>query len=74
MRNGEIHSLGKARTFPKALERMKETARSFAPVESLAVIHNTTPDTARKLAHDLKGLLPGDAEPYITRFGPAVGV
>ena len=74
IRDGEVHPLGKARTFPKALELVKETARSFAPVESLAVIHSTTSDTARELANDLKGLLPGREEPYIARFGPAVGV
>ena len=74
IRDGEVHPLGKARTFPKALELVKETARSFAPVESLAVIHSTTPDTARELANDLKGLLPGGEEPYIAQFGPALGV
>ena len=74
VRNGEIHPLGKARTFPRALDRMKETAREFAPVQALAVMHSTTPDTAAEVANDLKDLLPGGAEPYIARFGPALGV
>ena len=74
MRNGEVHPLGKARTFPKAIELMKETARGFAPLESLAVIHSTTPDTAKKLADDLAELLPDGEEPYVARFGSAVGV
>ena len=74
VRNGEIHPLGKARTFPKALARMKETAREFAPVQALAVMHSTTPDTASEVARDLKHLLPDGEEPYIARFGPALGV
>ena len=74
VRNGEIHPLGKARTFPRALVQMKETARSFAPVEALAVVHSTTPDTAGEVADDLRDLLPEGAEPSIARFGPALGV
>ena len=74
VRNGEIHPLGKARTFPRALAQMEETARAFAPVEALAVVHSTTPDTAREVAGGLKDLLPEGGEPSIARFGPALGV
>ena len=74
MRNGEIHPLGKARTFAKALVRMKETAREFAPVHALAIMHSTTPDTAKEVVSDLWDLLPDGVEPYIARFGPALGV
>ena len=34
LRDGEPHPLGKARTFPRALVTMKQTARGFAPIES----------------------------------------
>ena len=74
VRNGEIHPLGKARTFPKALHSLKQTARGFAPIESLAVMHSTTPETAREVAGDLRDLLPEGSEPYVTRFGPVLGV
>ena len=74
VRNGEIHPLGKARTFARALAVMKRTARDFAPVECLAVMYSTTPDVAQQIAEDLKDLLPEGTEPYITRFGPALGV
>ena len=74
IRDGEVHPLGKARTFPKALVQMKETARSFAPLQSLAVMHSTTPDIASEVAADLRDLLPVGEEPYITQFGPALGV
>ena len=74
VRDGEVHPLGKARTFPKALEMMKRTSRDFAPIESLAVMHSTTPEVAKQVADDLGDLLPKGVEPYVTRFGPALGV
>ena len=74
IQDGEVTPLGKARTFPKALVKMKQTARDFGPIESLAIMHSTTPDAAEAVADDLRDLLPEGAEPYVTRFGPALGV
>ncbi len=74
IREGEVQQLGKGRTFSKALGKLKQTARDFAPIESLAVMHSTTPEAAQDVADDLKDMLPGDTEPYVTRFGPALGV
>lgn len=74
VRDGEVHPLGKARTFRRALDSMKETARGFAPVEKLAVMHSTTPDVALEVANDLADMLPEGTAPYVTRFGPALGV
>lgn len=74
VRDGEVHPLGKARTFPKALAQMKERVRGFAPIDSLAVMHSTTPEVASEVADDLKDMLPQGAEPHIARFGPALGV
>ena len=74
VRDGEVHPLGKARTFPKALAQMKEAVRGFAPIDSLAVMHSTTPELASEVAHDLRDMLPQGHEPYVARFGPALGV
>ena len=74
IQDGEVTPLGKARTFPKALVKMKQTARDFGPIESLAIMHSTTPEAAEAVADDLRDLLPEGAEPYVTRFGPALGV
>ena len=74
VRDGAVHPLGRARTFPKALDKLKEATRQFAPIESLAVSYSTTPEVAREVASDLKDLLPEGAEPYIARLGPALGV
>ena len=73
IRDGQVHQLAKVRTFRKSVARLKETARGFAPLESLAVLHSTTPDAAQELADDLRDLLPSGAEPYIARFGPVIG-
>ena len=74
VRDGEVHPLGRARTFPRALAKMMERVREFDPIESLAVIHSTTPEVASEVANDLKDMLSQGAEPYIARFGPALGV
>ena len=74
LRDGMASPLGKARTFSRALAKMKQTARDFAPVESLAVMHSTTPEPAKEVADDLRDLLPEGEEPYVTRFGPLLGV
>ena len=74
VRDGEVTPLSKARTFQKALVKMKQTARDFGPIESLAIMHSTTPEAAAAVAEDLKDLLPEGNEPYVTRFGPALGV
>ncbi len=74
VRDGEVHELGKARTFAKALAKMTEIAQGFAPADSLAVIHSTTPDAAQTMANELASMLPSGATPYIARMGPALGV
>lgn len=74
LRDGMASPLGKARTFSRALAKMKQTARDFAPVESLAVMYSTTPELAEEVADDLRDLLPEGEAPYVTRFGPLLGV
>ena len=73
-RDGAVHPLGRARTFPKALSVLKKAAREFAPIETLVVTYSTTPGVAREVANDLKDLLPEGVEPYIGRLGPSLGV
>lgn len=74
VQDGEVHELGKARTFAKALVKLRETAQGLAPADSLAVIHSTTPDAAQAMANELASMLPGGSTPYIARMGPALGV
>jgi len=73
IRDGEVHELGKARTFVKGLARIQEVARDFAPVDSVCVLHSTTPSLAEQLASDLRGLLTVDKVPFVSTFGPVIG-
>lgn len=74
IRDGQVEELGKARKFSKGLVKLKEATREFGPLDSLAVMHSTTPDLAREVAADLGSLLPEGTEPHIASFGPALGV
>ena len=73
VRDGEVHELGKARTFRKGLRKFQDAAKTFAPLDSLSVLHATSPQVAEEIASDLGGLLAADKQPFIARFGPALG-
>ena len=72
-RDGEIHELAKPRTNAKAVAKLKQIARGFAPAEAVCVMYSTTPDMAQQVADDLSDMLPDGTEPIITRFGPVIG-
>ena len=74
VREGMVHPLALARTFPRALALLKSTAREFAPIDALAVMHSTTPEVASRMAGELEDLLTNGARPRVARFGPALGV
>jgi DegV family protein with EDD domain len=73
IRDGQVHELGKTRTLVKSIAQLKATARGFAPVEALCVLHSTSPDVAAEIAADLTDLLPEGTEPFVARFGPVLG-
>jgi DegV family protein with EDD domain len=73
IQDGRVHELAKPRTFSKGLARLQEVARGFAPVESVCVLHSTTPDIAGELAENLGDLLPEGSAPFVARFGPVLG-
>lgn len=72
--DGEVHELGKARTFTKALAKLRETVQEMGPAASVAIMHSTTPDAAQAFADSVAGMLPAGGSPYLARFGPALGV
>ncbi|MDE2900700.1 MAG: DegV family protein [Chloroflexota bacterium] len=74
VQDGEVHELGKARTFTKGLAKLRETVLGMGPADSLAVIYSTTPDAAQAFADSVSEVLPAGASPYLCRFGPALGV
>lgn len=73
VREGEVDELGKARTFAKGLQNLKDITREYAPLDQLFALHTTTPDLAREMAESFRDLLPDGVEPSIARLGPTVG-
>ena len=71
--DGIVHEMGKARTFPKGVAKLQETARGFAPLELLMVPYTTSPDVAQEIAESLRDLLPEGEEPIVARAGPTIG-
>lgn len=57
IRDGLVEELAKTRTSGRALQQVKDLAKSWAPLEKLAVLHAGIPDQARQLADDLQHLL-----------------
>ena len=70
---GEVLPFARPRTRRRGLEELKKTARQWSPLESMCVIHSTTPDEAEALAVELSDLVPEGTEPIVARFGPALG-
>ncbi|MCI0437597.1 MAG: DegV family protein [Chloroflexi bacterium] len=73
VRDGEVDELGKERSRSRALARLEQVVRSFAPLAELSVLYSTDPEDAQRLADSLKDILPRDRQPIIARFGPSLG-
>lgn len=72
LKDGEAHPLERVRTRRRALERMVEIARQYAPLAQLAVAYSTTPDEALALAEQLKPIAPPHGI-LMGRFGAVLG-
>jgi DegV family protein with EDD domain len=57
IRKGLVEELAKTRTSGRALKQVKAMAKSWTPLEKLAVLHAGIPAQARQLADDLQHLL-----------------
>lgn len=73
IRDGEVDTLGKARTYSKGVEFIKSTAKGFGDADEISVIYSTEKEVAKQLADSLSDLLPEGKEPFIARIGPGVG-
>jgi DegV family protein with EDD domain len=76
-RDGEVNQLERVRTRRTALERLKQIAASFGPIQAMAVQHTRAYDEARAMADELQRTLP-IAEPIVvceatTAVGTHVG-
>ncbi|MFH1484455.1 MAG: DegV family protein [Chloroflexota bacterium] len=71
-RDGETYPLGRERTRPRALERMRKLVEEHSPINEMAILHSTTPAEAEALAERFSGILPRD-QIIFARFGPVLG-
>lgn len=68
LQEGEVHPVERPRNMDRAVRRLAELAREFAPVSQLGVIYSTQPEQAATLKEMLDDLLPSE-EIIISRFG-----
>jgi DegV family protein with EDD domain len=71
--DGEVVSVGRARTKPKAIEEMLRRVTALRPFEQAGVVHATTPEESDYLVDRLRGLAP-EAPITSGRVGPVLGV
>lgn len=72
VKEGEVYPLERARSRPRAVERLCQLAEAQGPAEMVGVLHNTTPEEALTLAERLRPLS-RSGEVYLSRFGPVLG-
>lgn len=68
---GQVVPHERTRTRGKAIDALATFARTSGTADELAVIYNTTPDDARKLADRLAMLTP-ERDVVIAQFGPVI--
>ncbi len=68
---GNVESIGRVRTFSRAVERLVELASEQAPLDRLALLHANNPEGAQEMKSRLGSLVPADT--YIMNVTPAIG-
>lgn len=69
---GKVVPFERTRTRSKATQALVDFAREVDVAEELAVIYNTTPDDAARLAETVAPITPGN-DVYMTQMGPVLG-
>ncbi len=68
---GQVVPFERTRTRSKAMAALVSFARDISNIDRIAVIYNTTPDDAARLAEQIAPLVNGDEIPSI-QFGPVI--
>jgi DegV family protein with EDD domain len=71
LREGQVFSLGEARTRRKGIERLMEFARKLGPLERLAILHTNAESDARKFLNELAPQIP--TEPLVVNVNTIIG-
>ena len=76
--DGEVHSIGRLRTWTRAEERLRELTREQAPLDRLAVLHIANRTGAERFLQSIRDIAPSDTlvietTPTLgTHIGPGV--
>lgn len=73
IKEGAVNPFAKPRTRAKGIQKLKEYVSDHSPVESICVMHATTPEEAQGLLEELKGMLGNAGLPMVARYGPGLG-
>lgn len=71
VRDGEVHSIARVRTFARAIDELIKLTREIAPLDRLAVLYASDVDGAHQLFEQLKDIAPPDT--IFVRINPAIG-
>jgi DegV family protein with EDD domain len=71
VKDGEVHSIARVRTFGRALDELVRLTRECAPLDRLAVLFATDEEGAHYLREQLQDIAPPDT--VFVRINPAVG-
>ena len=72
LQDGEVHPVERPRNLDRAVRRLAELAREYAPIQNLGVIYSTEPERATQLKELLADLMP-DQGIITSRFGSTLG-
>lgn len=72
LKDGEVQPLEQVRTRNKALQRVAELAKSFGPVDRMAILHAADPTSANTLVEMLAPFFPKE-KMYVSEIGPVIG-
>ena len=71
VRDGQVNSMGEARTYQKGLARLRELLIDLGPLEKLAILHTNAEDQARRFLSSLPEPLP--PEPLFVNVNSVIG-
>lgn len=71
VRDGEVHSLARVRTFRRALDEMIGRLRALGPLDRLGILYAADHDAAHELYDRIRDIAPADT--VYVRINPAVG-
>jgi DegV family protein with EDD domain len=73
LKDGELVPVGQARNRAKGLDKLFDFAENTAGIQDLAIVYNTMPDEAQKLAERISSVFAKE-KIRMAKVGPALGV